>query len=165
MGKPRIGDIEQAIIELIQGDPTIAAYIRPASVRSHESGIDFENLEITLDDYGVLVMYEGGQYTPRVHDGSGYAIEERFTLIAVAQNLRSLTAAKQGNAGEIGVYDILEDLKSAIVAGRKLAIASIKDVRLELIGTVLMENLYYRKGAAAIGLQIRAHCAAWEYAA
>ncbi len=163
MGKPRIGDIEAGIIALLKAS-TDLSYLAAAQIQSAENGIDYENLQITLGDLGVLVQYDGAGYKPTNNDASAYSIEERWTLIAVAQNLRGVAEAKTGVAGEHGVYDILEDLKSTIVKGRKMTVDTDKSVYLELIGTVMFENLFYRFGAAALGLQVRVHCSAWEYA-
>lgn len=163
MGKPRIGDIEAAIIALLQGAAALS-YIVDAQIRPASEGVDFENMEIVLGDLGVLVQYDGGDYRATNHNQTAYAVDERFTLIAVAQNLRGPAAARTGVAGESGVYDILEDLKGVIVVGRKLTVDTDKAVYLELLGPRVFENLFYKSGVAALGLQIRAHCSAWEYA-
>jgi len=163
MGKPRIGDIEAAIIALLQTSATLS-YIVDAQIRPADGGIDYENLEIVLGDLGILVQYDGGDYKATNHNQTAYAVDERFTLIVVAQNLRGAAAARTGVAGEKGVYDILEDLKAVIVIGRKLTVDTDKAVYLELLGPRVFENLFYKFGAAALGLQVRAHCSAWEYA-
>jgi hypothetical protein len=164
MGKPRIGDIETAIIQLLQRADDLY-YIADEQIRPADGGIDYENLEIVLGDLGILVQYDGGAYKSHGHDKSGYEIEERWTLIAVAQNLRGSAEAKIGIAGEKGVYDILEDVKGTIVKGRKIIVDTNQPILLELLGTAVFENLFYRFGAAAVGLQIKASRTTFEYAA
>lgn len=165
MGAPSINAIEAALMELVRADATLSTYIESRCVGSIESGVDFDNMEIILDGCGVLFSYDGAAYESRNHDQSAYSVEERWTLIAVAPALRGLEAGKMGVLGERGVYDILEDLKGTIVKGRKLLLSTGKTVYLELIGSIVIEDLFYRFGLAALGLQIKAKCATWDYAA
>ena len=163
MTRPAIDVIENALIAMIQDDASYLTYIPDNQVQSFEQGVDLQSMEIILTPPGVLVMYESGSYAPLDINRSSYSIDERFTLIAVASNLRGMAEAKLGSGTEKGVYDILEDLKRLVVHNRRLAISASTDVTLIFLSVMPFENLFYRTGFAAYGLQIKVQSSSWEY--
>ncbi len=166
MTRPGIDIIDSALIALLQGASTLS-YVPDNQIQEWERGIDIDTMQIIVAPPAVLIAYEGGQYAASNHDNSAYRIDERFMLIAVASNLRGLADALNGSVGtEKGVYEILEDLKSVIVANRRLTIdaPTNKRVSLVLVGTVVIENLFYQNGFAAMGLQLQVTGTSWDYA-
>jgi hypothetical protein len=166
MTRPGIDIIDAALIALLQ-EATALDYIPDNQVQESDQGINFDTMEIIVAPPAILIAYDGGQYSSANHDNSAYRIDERFTLIAVAENLRGFASAQQGGPGdEKGVYGTLEDLKSVIVENRRLTIDTLTNTRISLVllGTILFENLFYQSGFAAIGLQIQVTGASWDYA-
>lgn len=148
---PGIDTIRAAIIELLETemDELPAERVIPA-----EDGIEFTAMEIIAPIPGVLVDYNGGVYTPTNIDNSSYKIEESFTLIAVEENMADIIA-------------MIEDLKIAIVKNRRLVIDAPTNERVTLlmVGTTMIENLFYRNGWPAVGLKIQVRSNTWNYAA
>jgi phage gp37-like protein len=168
MTRPGIDTIDAALIAMLQASATLS-YVPDNQIQEFDSrAYDFESAELIVTPPAILVSYEGGSYVPKNHDNSSYAIDERFTLIAVAENLRGSAEARQGGVGatEKGIYEMIEDLKSVIVTNRKLEIDSTthKYVGLVLGNTVIFENVFYRSGQAAIGLQIQVTGTRWDIA-
>lgn len=133
MGKPRIDDIEAAVIQAIRDDAALA-YIADHQVQTlGERNVDFRAEQIIVVPPAVLVFYLGGRYRAQTTELALYDAVEPFLLVAVARNLKGAAEAKRGTTAEKGAYDIVEDLKS-LFAGKKLAVAPGADVRCELVG-------------------------------
>jgi hypothetical protein len=158
MTRPGIDVIESALIEMLQDDPTLAAYVPANQIQSHDQGVDFDNAEIIVAPPAVLVAYDGSSYTPANTENSAYSIDERFVLIAVAEDLRSAAAAKAG------VFSLIEDLKVSVVTNRRLTLDATtgKRVTLKLLGVAILENYFYRTGCMAYGLRIQVTGTTWD---
>ena len=156
MTRPGIDLIEAKLILALQGSTDLST-IPDTQIMSVDRGVDFDKWEVVIAPPAILVQYDGGGYEPKNTDDSAYRIVERFTLVAVGAALSGIGAAKQG------VYDILEDLKVAIVANRKLSLAADKSIFLRLVGIVVFDNLFYSFGCAAYGLTIEAYGSTWDY--
>ena len=128
MSKARIDDIEQAIIDAINGDTNLA-YVSKGQVQTlDQRGIDFSSGQIVVLPPAVLVLYLGGTYSSRNINNSHYTALEPFLLLAVTANLRGAAEAKRGGIdSEKGAYDLVEDLKT-LFGGKKLTVATGVDV-------------------------------------
>ena len=159
MTRPGINTICTALKTLLQ-DADDLEFVPDHQIQEWDKGIDFDSGEIIVAPPGILIAYDAGSYTPANHDNSAYKIDERFTLIAVAQDLSGFAGS------QAGAYAIIEAMKAVIVSNRRLTIdaATNKRVSLVLLGTAPFENLFYQNGCAAIGLQIQATGSTWDYA-
>lgn len=160
MGKPRIDDIEEAIIAAIQNASTMS-YVQDEQVQTFaQRTIDFQNEQLIVNPPAVIVHYLGGRYVPEEVTKHRHSIAERWILVAVALNLRGSEEARLGGVdGETGVYEILEDLK-AIFAGLKLTVDTDKNVYCHLVGTTF-EGIA-SDGAFAYGLEIEVGGTTWD---
>jgi hypothetical protein len=160
MGKPRIDDIEAAIIAAIQDDANMS-YIPDDQVQTlSQRTVDFAREQIVVVPPAVLLAYTGGAYLPQNIPLTAYSIAERFLLIAVAANTRGAGEAKRGSGADKGVYDILENLKS-IFAGRKLTVDIDRAVWTKLVG-VTFEGIN-EAGHFCYGLEIEVGAMTWDY--
>src|SRR3990172_8819120 len=89
MAKPRLDDIEDAIIAAINADATLSAYIKSNQVQAlGERGVDFARQQIVVAPPAILLFYTGGSHRARNINLTGYEHEGRWALSAVAGNLR-----------------------------------------------------------------------------
>lgn len=105
-----ITEIEQAIISRLRDQ---IAYLRTVGSIAEFLADDIDSIE----EYAPLcpaafVVYDHGDFN---HKMSGVQDREMiFNVLVVVRNLRGDSAARHGAAGEKGVYDVLEDVRSAL---------------------------------------------------
>lgn len=162
MGKPRIDDIEAAIIAAIQADANMS-YIPDVQVQTiGQRTVDFAREQIIVVPPAVLIAYTGANYRAINTPLTGYSIAERFLLIAVAANTRGAGAAKRGSGVDKGAYDILENLKT-LFAGKKLTVDTNQLLWTKLLG-VTFEGIN-EAGHFCYGLEIEAGATSADYSA
>jgi len=106
-----IEQIEDAIIDTLKADGTLASYVKTFDRLPWERADEAEALVKRYP--ALLVAYAGGD------DDSGLTAvcdhKGRFAVWCCARNLRSPSAAARGPAaGEKGVYDLLNDVLSCL---------------------------------------------------
>jgi len=101
-----IGEIEAAVLETLQADPTLASYVRTFDRLPWERVDELKKLVKLYP--GVLVAYAGGDDEDNVAGATDHA--GRFVVLCCARNLRSAAAALSGEGGEKSIYDLLEDV-------------------------------------------------------
>lgn len=129
MGKPRIDELEQAILDAIKADAALAAYVKPEQVQTlSRQGFDFASEQFVLAPPAVLVFYAGGPHEDRNIKGDQYRHCASFILMAVAANLRGAGEARRGFGTDKGAYDIVDDLRN-LFAGKELELPSLIGVK------------------------------------
>lgn len=123
-----VEEIEQAILDTLKADPTLIDYVRTFDYLLWERA---DEMERQVKNYpALLVAYMGGS-----DEGSVYSVLDhagRFVVCCCARNLRGPTAAAHGSEqGEIGVYDLLNDVLSCLQFSELgLEIISCQSVRI-----------------------------------
>lgn len=101
-----IGEVEDAIIQALKDDATLAQYVRTIDRLPWELGGELGSL---VKQYpALLVAYAGGE--DRDETASTSEHRARFIILCCAQNLRSAGAALANEVGEKGIYDLLKDV-------------------------------------------------------
>lgn len=153
MSKPRIKDIQIAVVNAIK-DSTALSWIPDDQIQeASDRNIDFINQEIIVTAPAVIVLYTGAGYQARNTNKTKYDIYEKFLLIAVAENRRGIAESLQGSdiPNEYGVLEIIEGLKDAF-AGVRLTVSTGVYVYPSLLG-VSMEGVT-PAGEICYGLEI-----------
>jgi phage gp37-like protein len=102
--------IEDAIIQTLQQDPTMGAYLK--TVESYQGQLEDELLVPHLYP-AAFVFFLRGDYRPlsNVEQEADFT----FSIILVSQTLRGNGAARRGPPGEPGTYRMLADLRRLMV--------------------------------------------------
>ena len=127
--QPKIRDLEDALIAVVENDSAIKAYGRTFATVSSDNIQEEElgNQRVIALPPAFLFFYEEGALravdtiTRKTYD---YAMN--FRILAYNRNLRGPAEEKKGIAtlGEIGVYDMLDDLKR-VLGGARLAVPGV----------------------------------------
>jgi phage gp37-like protein len=107
----RIEQIEDAILDALKADSTLAAYVRTFDRLPWDRADEIDKL--VLNYPAVLVAYVG----QTDDSGASDALFQTgtFAVWCCARNLRSPSAASRGEvAGEAGAYDLLDDVAHAL---------------------------------------------------
>ncbi len=124
--QPKIRDLEDALIAAVKNDPAIKAYgktfatVSSGNIQEDELG----NQRIVARTPAFLFFLEGSALSGRdriVLKTYDYLLS--FRIFAYNRNLRGPAQEKKGIAalGEIGVYDMLDDLKR-VLGGARLTV-------------------------------------------
>lgn len=144
MSKPRISDIEQALIERVRADAAIQAYgqtFETVSVR-HITSDEFGNQRLIANPPAFLFLLESSNLATRDVAATTYAYSLLFRIFCFNLNLRGPVEEKRGGPApnEIGVYTMLDDLKR-VLAGARLAVTGVASEPLVRLETETLENL------------------------
>lgn len=159
MGKPRIDEIEQALIDAINADATISGYIKSNQVHIlSERTLNFESGQLVVVPPAILIFYAGGAHESLEATKTLYRHRGRYFLIAAAQNLRGAKEAKLGGVGsEKGAYDVIEDLR-LLFAGKELSLPSSTGVKpICILGDVAFEGTQRDLVAYSLELVVDSH--------
>ena len=153
MGKPRIDEIEQAIIDAITNDPTMKGYIKGKVQTLSERNTDFSREQFIVNPPQVLVFLSGGSHSQDTIEGTMYRNPLTFLLVALARNMRGPDAARRGSGSDVGTYDILDDLRT-LFAGKILTLATLGSANAPicLLGAINFESA--QKNQMAYSLEI-----------
>jgi len=105
-----IEQIEDAIIETLAHDPTLASYVRTFDRLPWDRADELEKL--VLQYPALLVAYMGQTDDSGMSDAlfqTGI-----FAVWCCARNLRSPSSASRSIQGEAGAYDLLDDVASCL---------------------------------------------------
>lgn len=146
MTSPGLAEIEQALIDLVQADTALKTYVKTVETLG-DRNIDPNTLEFIVSPPAVLFLLTSAELASATLDRKTYRWRPRWAVIAVAQNLRGPAQAKRGGpvAEEVGVYDMLDDLKNCL-AGARLSLPSGGNTIVTLAGEGL--ESYGQKRAA-----------------
>jgi len=150
MTAPALAEIEQALIDLIKADAGLT-YLKTVETLGQRN-FDASSGEFIVVPPAALLLFPSSELAGKTLDRKFYVWRPRWAVIAVAENLRGAAAAKRGGAAaaEIGVYDLLDDLKKCL-AGARLSLPSGGNTIVELVGEALES---YRAGRVAYSLEI-----------
>jgi len=117
-----LAELETALLDALRAEPALA-YLRTVEPVSDRS-FDFASGNFLVVPPAALSFFLASQLRSRDLAASTYDYNPRFLLFAVARNLRGTQEEKAGGPTpeEIGAYQMLHDLKSAL-AGRRLELA------------------------------------------
>lgn len=117
----KLAEVESALLDSIRATPALS-YLRTIEPVSERS-FDFARGDFVVVPPAVLTFFLAGALRSRDLSARTYDYNPRFLLFAIAPNLRGVVEEKLGGpvAGEIGVYQLLDDLKAAL-AGRRLVL-------------------------------------------
>lgn len=156
MGKPRIDELEQAVIDAIKADATLSGYLKTVAALSR-SNLDFSTERFIGVPPMVLVFYAGGEHESRNVVANAYRHPARFTLYAAASNLRSDDAGRRGALGEKGCYDLLDDLRQ-LFAGTELTLPSNSGVKpYATLGAVAPAQIQDDMAVYSMEIHVMAH--------
>ena len=117
----KLAEVEDALLTSIRTAPALS-YLRTVEPVSERS-FDFARGDFIVVPPAVLSFFLAGPLRARDLAARTYDYNPRFLLFAVARNLRGVAEEKLGGPGsEVGVYQVLHDLKS-VLAGARLALA------------------------------------------
>jgi len=119
----KLAEIEDALLDALRTAPVLS-YLRTVEPVSERS-FDFARGDFIVVPPAVLSFFLAGPLRSRDLTARTYDYNPRLLLFAVARNLRGVAEEKLGGpaAGEIGAYQLLDDLKAAL-AGLRLTLAS-----------------------------------------
>ncbi len=135
METPSIADIEKAMMELVENDPTIRAYKNTVATLSARN---LKDDRIIARHPAFLFYMEETRLAARTPNTYNYPMV--FTILCLQKNLRGPEAEKFGGLpGEIGIYQMLKDLKR-VLAGARLDISGVSSKpEVKLLGERLEE--------------------------
>jgi hypothetical protein len=115
----KLAEVETALLEALRAEPALA-YLRTVEPVSERS-FDFATGNFLVVPPAALSFFLASQLRSRDLGARTYDYNPRFLLFAVARNLRGTAEEKTGGPApeEVGAYQLLHDLKSAL-AGRRL---------------------------------------------
>jgi hypothetical protein len=117
----KLAEVEDALLTAIRTAPVLS-YLRTVEPVS-ERFFDFARGDFIVVPPAVLSFFLAGPLRSRDLTARTYDYNPRFLLFTVARNLRGAAEEKLGGPGsEIGVYQVLHDLKT-LLAGARLALA------------------------------------------
>ena len=137
--RPKIRTVEDALIAAVKTDPTIGGYGKTFATVSADNIQEGElgNQRVIAVHPAFLFFYEEGglrAVDPITRKTYDYAMN--FRILAYTRNLRGPAQEKKGQPqlNEIGVYDMLDDLKR-VLGGARLAVAGVSSQpQVELLG-------------------------------
>ena len=112
-----IGEIEQAIIDRIkaaQAADVLGYKLKTIGTWGGDNSDDLRRLVKSFP--AVWVIYAGE--TPGRHTSRYQEYTARFNIVIAAQSLRNEKQARRGSSGNVGSYQILQDVKSLILNSR-----------------------------------------------
>ena len=114
----KLAELESTLLEAIRTAPALS-YLRTVEPVSERS-FDFARGDFIVVPPAVLTFFLAAGLRSRDLSARTYDYNPRFLLFAVASNLRGPAAEKLGGpvAGEIGVYQLLDDLKASLAGAR-----------------------------------------------
>ena len=117
-----LAELETALLDALRAEPALA-YLRTVEPVSDRS-LDFASGNFIVVPPAALSFFLASQLRSRDLAARTYDYNPRFLLFVVARNLRGTREEKAGGPTpeEVGAYQVLHDLKSAL-AGRRLALA------------------------------------------
>ncbi len=118
----KLAELEAALLSTLRAAPALSYLktVEPVSDRS----FDLARGNFLVVPPAVLSFFLSSQLRSRDLVARTYDYSPRLLLFAVARNLRGLEEEKLGGpAGEIGAYQLLDDLKSTL-AGARLSLPS-----------------------------------------
>lgn len=117
-----LAELETALLDALRAESALA-YLRTVEPVSDRS-FDFASGNFIVVPPAALSFFLASQLRSRDLAARTYDYNPRFLLFAVARNLRGTQEEKAGGPTpeEIGAYQLLHDLKSAL-AGRRLELA------------------------------------------
>jgi phage gp37-like protein len=104
---PTITDIENKIIDVLKAQ---LDYLK--TCKSLGEGMVNEIKDLTIQYPAIYVVYERGEYSRET-----IATQDKkmiFGIIVMAKNYRGDEAARQGQGGTKGAYDLLEDVRAEL---------------------------------------------------
>lgn len=123
MSKPTLTQIENALMALVTGDATISGYIKSVDSLSARS-FDPRDSRLIANPPAILFHFEEGPLASTNIADTSYDYTPSFAILVHQRNLRSdEDARKGGSAGEVGIYQMLDDLKNA-VGGKIITLGS-----------------------------------------
>jgi phage gp37-like protein len=138
-----IEEIEDAIVTKLSEDTTLKTYIKTFERMPWENLDDLEKL---LRQYpAIVVSYAGGE-----DDTGSFSVLDhagRFAVMCAHKNFRSSSAAARGLiTGEKGVYDMLNDVLSALnFTNLGLDIISCRSLRIRRVAATNNLTIFSRE--------------------
>ncbi len=128
-GRPKIREVEDALIAAVQNDPAIKGYGKTFATVSADNIQEGElgNQRVIAAAPAFLFFYEeGGLRAVDPITRKTYDYTMNFRILAYTRNLRGPAEEKKGQPqlNEIGVYDMLDDLKR-VLGGARLAVPGV----------------------------------------
>lgn len=122
-----IGQIEDAIIARIEAAAAAGGVLgyRFRAVATYSGEMDQEVKHVAPSFPACWVAYMGEDRPEPLGDGT-YRHEPTFALVIAARNVRNERARRHGSVGEVGTYQMLEDLR-ALLSGKDLGL-EIRDI-------------------------------------
>ena len=119
----KLAELENALLTEIQNAPALSYLktVEPVSDRSFDNASG----QFLVVPPAVLTLFLSSQLRSRDLTARTYDYSPRLLLFAVARNLKGAREEKFGDAvtGEVGAYQLLDDLKTAL-AGLRLTLPS-----------------------------------------
>ena len=114
----KLAELESALLDALRTAPALS-YLRTVEPVSERS-FDFARGDFIVVPPAVLSFFLASGLRSRDLSARTYDYNPRFLLFAVASNLRGAAEEKLGGpvAGEIGVYQLLDDLKASLAGAR-----------------------------------------------
>jgi phage gp37-like protein len=146
---PTIAQIEDAIVSrLASGLP----FLRTCSSLADFFAADLAAIAgLTTLCPAAYVVYTGAEYSYKM--GAVQEREMAFTVIAAVRNLRGEPAPRLGAAGETGVYEVLESIRTALT-GQDCGIA------IEPLLPVSEKAVSGSRDLAVYGIRFKTRCRA-----
>ena len=139
----RIDAIEQAIIDTLTSDGTIAAYVKTVETLSRQN-IDWEKEQFVMEPPFIGVICLAGPQESDDISLKNYTRRFRWALVLAVENLRGAGEGMRGDPdGSKGVLDLVDDVAAAL-GGTLLTVGSASlPVRLGAVTPEVMDdNLY-----------------------
>ena len=104
--EPSLETCEDAIVAVLQADPTIAAYV--SQVSSFAGTWEEARRDLIRTLPGIVVVYVGGRTEARGAAGAVHKAE--WHVVVASRNLRSERRGRQTDSAEVGAYQMIEDV-------------------------------------------------------
>lgn len=122
-----LAQIEDGILATLNQVP-ISAYIR--TIDSYHGELEGEIDSIILRFPAIFVAFEGADYEARTTSGRVQSAEVSFFVLVCDRNLRGNKAARRGEAGSVGTYRMLEDVRGLLLGKRPATLPNLAPFQL-----------------------------------
>jgi len=118
-----IGTIEQAIVDKLK-DAALGYTLK--DVKSYGGELEAKASEIVKRTPAVFVTFSG-EAKPEQIASSAWRHVPRFSIICATRNRRNEKAARRGAAGDVGTYQMVEDMRRVLLFG--LGLSDVGEVK------------------------------------
>jgi len=143
MANETIAQVENAIIAALEAEYATQNGGYAKTIESYSGQFEQAVETVVLLFPAMLVVFGGDEYNDANGQNTIYNERDRFTVFVGCSNLRGDVARRHGVASEIGLYEMLDDVRSTLVGSSLgLDIEPFRIIRRKALHVSKRANVY-----------------------